>query len=98
MTDDDRKCLDAGCNDYTKKPINRIALLDLVAKYINMLEEISDNKISTPNITNQLNSPDTTPKQTQSHSNMTNETIFDRTKCISGIANEEKLKKSLRPF
>ncbi|MHC4211735.1 MAG: hypothetical protein ACYSWP_00045 [Planctomycetota bacterium] len=59
-----------------KKPNNRIALLDLVAKYINMNEEISDNKTATSSITNQSNSSDTTPKQAQSQSNLT-ENIFD---------------------
>ena len=79
MAGDDQKCLDAGCNDYIAKPINRNALLDLIAKYINMNEEISDNKTSTSSIINQFNSSDTTPKQAQSHSNMTNETILDWT-------------------
>ncbi|MDF7826892.1 response regulator, partial [Pontiellaceae bacterium B12227] len=34
MKDDERKCLDAGMNDYIPKPVNRQALIDLINKYI----------------------------------------------------------------
>jgi len=33
MADDRRRCLDAGCDDYVAKPINRHELLDLIRKY-----------------------------------------------------------------
>ena len=33
MSHDRGKCLEAGCDDYTTKPINRVELLNLVAKY-----------------------------------------------------------------
>jgi signal transduction histidine kinase/CheY-like chemotaxis protein len=35
MKDDRQKCLDAGCNDYLTKPIDRNKLLEMVAKYVN---------------------------------------------------------------
>ena len=34
MTEDRQKCLDAGCNDYMTKPIDRAVLLECVAKYV----------------------------------------------------------------
>lgn len=33
MTDDRQKCLDAGCDDYLSKPLNRKTLIDAVAQY-----------------------------------------------------------------
>ncbi len=33
MAGDDIKCLTAGCNDYTTKPIQRQHLVSMVAKY-----------------------------------------------------------------
>jgi Amt family ammonium transporter len=35
MKDDRQKCLDAGCNDYITKPIDRNQLLATVSKYVN---------------------------------------------------------------
>ena len=34
MTDDRQKCINAGCNDYTTKPIDRPKLIELAAKYL----------------------------------------------------------------
>ena len=41
MKDDRRKCLEAGCDDYLAKPINREELLALVARYSSMKQELS---------------------------------------------------------
>jgi CheY-like chemotaxis protein len=33
MTEDRQKCLDAGCDDYLTKPIERARLLEVVQRY-----------------------------------------------------------------
>lgn len=34
MKGDDKKCIEAGCDDYLAKPINRRALLKTIGKYL----------------------------------------------------------------
>jgi CheY-like chemotaxis protein len=41
MPKDRQKCLDAGCNDYTTKPINRAMLLECVAKHIGEPQDLA---------------------------------------------------------
>ena len=43
MAGDRQKCLDAGCNDYATKPIDRKVLIETVRKYL------PDNTASTTN-------------------------------------------------
>ncbi|GAG49203.1 unnamed protein product, partial [marine sediment metagenome] len=35
MANDRQKCLDAGCDDYTSKPINRKKLIEMIRRYLN---------------------------------------------------------------
>lgn len=43
MTDDRQKCLDAGCDDYITKPVNREQLLTVVAASLACLEAAADD-------------------------------------------------------
>ncbi len=43
MKDDRQRCLDAGCNDYMTKPIDRDRLLHLVATYANSDRPLQDS-------------------------------------------------------
>jgi len=36
MEYDRQKCIDAGCNDYTTKPINHKKLIELVSQYASL--------------------------------------------------------------
>jgi len=38
MKDDREKCIDAGCNDYAAKPIDRATFLAMVARHLNSSE------------------------------------------------------------
>ena len=40
MTDDAMKCVEAGCDDYASKPVNRQKLLELVSKYAHQISEM----------------------------------------------------------
>ena len=40
MTDDAVKCVEAGCDDYASKPVNRQKLLELVSKYAYQISEL----------------------------------------------------------
>ena len=41
MIDDEKKCLDAGCDDYLAKPIKHQKLSQLISKYISSKESVS---------------------------------------------------------
>jgi PAS domain S-box-containing protein len=41
MMEDRRKCLNAGCNDYLVKPIDRALLLQVVARYVDERQNVS---------------------------------------------------------
>ena len=34
MTNDRDKCMDAGCNDYISKPVNKDALIEVLSRYL----------------------------------------------------------------
>ena len=34
MKSDENRCLESGCDDYLTKPINRVALLEILKKYL----------------------------------------------------------------
>jgi|GEM_PF-2677703 len=61
MADDREKCLDAGCNDYATKPINRASLIELIQSYLSKGDTNvpTDKKVAAP-IVSELSDPDMT--------------------------------------
>ena len=45
MKGDDKKCADAGCNDYLPKPIDRRELLEKIRKYLPPERDVLSEKI-----------------------------------------------------
>lgn len=43
MNDDREKALEAGCNDYISKPINRLSLIELIKKHVGIQLKVSGN-------------------------------------------------------
>jgi signal transduction histidine kinase/integral membrane sensor domain MASE1/ActR/RegA family two-component response regulator len=46
MSGDREQCIDAGCDGYTTKPINRVEFLGIVAKYVNAARKVSEFGLS----------------------------------------------------
>ncbi|MBN2291119.1 MAG: DUF3365 domain-containing protein [Pirellulales bacterium] len=44
MTGDDKKCIDAGCDDYCSKPIDQKVLLPLIAEYIKQNSQVNNQQ------------------------------------------------------
>ncbi len=45
MKGDDKNCIDAGCDDYLPKPLDRRQLFEKIRKYLPQEEEALDEKI-----------------------------------------------------
>ncbi|MCA9152830.1 MAG: response regulator, partial [Planctomycetales bacterium] len=45
MASDRERCLESGCDDYATKPIDRVALLNLIERYMN---HAADQTVSAP--------------------------------------------------
>ncbi len=48
MKGDDEKCIEAGCDDYLAKPIDRGDLVRMLGKYLLAKREVSDNPDRAP--------------------------------------------------
>ena len=44
MKGDDQKCIDAGCNDYLSKPLNRLRLMEKVSQYLSTASNFPSGK------------------------------------------------------
>ncbi len=45
MKGDDKKCLEAGCNDYMAKPIERKKLYEMLDKYLSPASKVADDSV-----------------------------------------------------
>jgi CheY-like chemotaxis protein len=47
MANDKDKCLDAGCDDYISKPVNKDALIEVLSKYLDHYPEMEEGSPKT---------------------------------------------------
>jgi PAS domain S-box-containing protein len=102
MKDDDKKCIEAGCNDYLPKPLDRQSLFEKIRKYllvknkavIKKIDSIKSKVDDLAELSSARNSEDTRSGKPDSVS----EVVFDWNKLINIFGDEDSIKKVVPIF
>jgi CheY-like chemotaxis protein len=104
MTGDEQRCLNAGCNDYVPKPIDRRRLWEVVLKYLserdkNLSEQVNSLRSESDKLSklcSEKTASETAPDE--SAGGQSGETVIDWSRIAKGVIDEESIAQIIPVF